>query len=121
MLQPHLLCHLPEPAQIRLQHARPNTPHLDPVRLQLVVPIQHQHIQCRLAATISDSFEVELGLGPARGLGWRGKVLLTSLVDGGEAGDEDEARVGGLEEKGDEGVGQNVRASDVDVVGFGEA
>ncbi len=54
-------------------------------------------------------------------MGRSGKVLFPSLVDSREAGDEEEARVGGLEEKGNESMGQNVSASDIDVVGLGEA
>ncbi len=121
MLRPHLRRLLrPEPPQIRRQHPWPHTPDFHPVRLQLVVPIHHHHVQRAFRAPVADGFEIQL-FGPASGEGWGGEVGFSGLGDVGEAGDEDEARVRGFEEEGHESVGEDVGAGDVDVVGVHEA
>ena len=98
MLKPPLLRRVSHSTQVRLQHPRSNTPNLHPIGLQLVLPIQHEHIECALAATVRNGLEICFWFGPASWLWRRGEVLLAGLGDAGEAGDEDEAGVGGLEE-----------------------
>ena len=85
-----------------------------------MIPVQHQHVQRRLAAAVANRFEVQF-LRPTRREGRGGEVRFGGLCDVGEAGDEDEARVGGLEEQGHECPGEDVGAGDVDVVGLREA
>ena len=106
-------------SQIRSQEARSHAPDLDPIRFQLVVPVQHHHVQRRFAAAVPDSFKVDF-LRPAGGLGRRREVGLAGLRHLGEAGHEDETRVGGFEQEGHECPGEDVSAGDVDIVGFSE-
>lgn len=72
----HLLSH---PTQIRRQNSRFHTPDFYPIRLELVVPVQHEHVQSSLAAAVSDGLKLDL-LRPARWLRRGGEVCLTGLV-----------------------------------------
>ena len=85
-----------------------------------MVPVQHQHVECRFAATISNRLEAYL-LGPPCRLRRRGEVLLACLVDAGQTGHKDQARVVRFQQKRHKCPGHDVRASDVHVVGLGEA
>ena len=104
MPTPHLHRQVPPPPQIRRQPPRPHTPNLDPITLQLMIPIQHQHIQRRLTTSVSNSFEIDL-FRPAGGEGRGGEVGFCGFGLVGETGDEDEAGGGGEEEERGEGVG----------------
>lgn len=116
----HLLHLGPHVAQIRRQEPRPHAPDPDPVRLELVVPVEHEHVERRLAAAVRDGLEVDR-LGPPGRLRRRGEVGPARLGDAGEAGDEDQTGVGRREQERHEGPRQDLRAGDVDVIGFGEA
>lgn len=120
MPSPHLLRLLRHISQPSRQKPRPNAPHLHPILLQLVIPVQHQHIQRRLAAAVSDRLKLDV-LGPAGRLRRRGEVRHACLRHLGETGHEDQAGVGGFEQEGHEGPGQDVRAGYVDIVGLVEA
>ncbi len=120
MPSPHLLRQLGHAPQIRSQEAGPDAPDLDPILLQLVVPVQHQHVERRLAAAVANRVEVHL-LGPPGRLRRRGEVGLACLREVRETGDEDQAGVGRLEQERHEGPGHDVCAGDVHVVGSREA
>lgn len=92
---------------------------LDAVLLELELPIDHEHAQRSLAAAVADGLELDL-LGPAGGLGRRREVALGSGSQLRETSDEDDARIGGLEQQRHKGPGHDVRAGYVDVVGAGE-
>ena len=130
---PRLVALMPGPTYISLasgyfrqRHPIPqdhtHSPDLDPVVLQLVIPIQHQHVHRRLATPVPDRLERLLLLRPSlRPLGRR-EVFLRCRGLVGESRDEDEPRIARRrgQEEGGECVGEHVRAGDVDVVGFGE-
>ena len=120
MPAPQLLRLLRNMPQIRRQETRPDGPDLDAILLQLVIPIQHHHIKRRLAAAIADGLKVDF-LRPAGGLRRGGEILLARHGHVGEAGHEDEAGVGRLEQEGHEGPGHDLRAGDVHVVGLVKA
>lgn len=120
MPTPHLHSLLTHVSQVRGQEAGPNTPNLDPILLQLVVPVQHQHVESRLAAAVSDRLEVHL-LGPAGRLRRGGEVRFRCLGHVRETGHEEQARVGRLEQKRHECPSHDMGAGDVDVVGLVEA
>jgi hypothetical protein len=82
-----------------------------------MIPVQHQHIQRRLAATVRYGFKIHF-LGPSCWLGWSGKEFFACHCYLGEPGYKNEARVGGFEEEGDECVCHDVGAGEVDIVGF---
>lgn len=117
----HLPRLLPETPQIRLQHPRPNPPHLNPIRFQLMIPVQHDDVERRLGGAVADRFHVGPRFGPGAGGGEeggrRGPGVGGEGGDHGEAGDEDEAWGWLLEEERHEDVGGDVGAGDVDVVG----
>ena len=120
MRTPHLLGLLRHVSQVRGQEAGPDTPDLDAVRLQLVVPVQHQHVEGRLAAAVSDGLEAHL-LGPAGRLRRGGEVRLRCLGHVGETGHEEQAGVGRLEQERHECPSHDLGADDVDVIGLVEA
>lgn len=113
----HLLLHV---AQIRRQEPGPHAPDTDPVRLELVVPVEHEHVERRLAAAVRDGLEVDR-FGPPGRLRRRGEVGLARLDDAREAGHEDETSVGRREQERHERPRQDLRAGDVHVIGLGEA
>ena len=120
MASPHLHCFLPHITKVCSKEPGRDTPDLDPILLQLVVPVQHQHVKSRLAAAVTNRLELDL-LGPAGRLRRRGEISLACLYLVGETGHEDQAGVGGLEHEGHECPGHDMRASNVHVVGLGEA
>lgn len=101
------------------KHTRADGPDLDVVLFQLVVPVEHEHVQGDLAASVGNGLKVDL-LGPAGGQGRRREIRRGGLIDGGQARDKDEARVRRLQQQRHHGVGQDVGAGHVDVVGLGE-
>lgn len=115
----HLLRFLPHIPQVCSKAPRPDTPDFDPILLQLVVPVQHQHVKSRLAAAIPNRFEVDL-LGPASRLRRRGEICLACQCLVGKTGHKDQAGIGGLEQKRHECPGHDLRAGNVHVVGLGE-
>nr|POF02611.1 hypothetical protein CFP56_58243 [Quercus suber] len=109
-------------AEVCRDEAWPNAPDLDAVGLQAKRPIEGEHVERDLGAAVADRLEGGGGLGPAGGLRL-GRVALAA-VEGGDLrqpGDEEQARVRGPQEQRHEGVGREVRAGDVDVVGAVEA
>ena len=120
MPTPHLLRFLPHIPQVSSKAPRPDTPDFDPILLQFVVPVQHQHVESRLAAAVTNRLEIDL-LGPAGRLRRRGEIRLACLGLIGKTGHEDQAGIGGLEQKGHECPGHDLRAGNVHVVGLGEA
>jgi hypothetical protein len=96
------------------------TEHYDPVCLQLVVPIQHQHAQCRIAAAIRNCFEVDL----LRSACWLQRCLKRSLGCLGhlrKTRKEDQTKIGRHEQKWIECSRHVVGAWNVQIVGFVEA
>ena len=89
-------------------------------RFPKVVPVQHHHVECRLAAVVYYRLKIHL-LGPPGRLRRRGEVRLARQRDVGEAGHEGQAGVGRLEQKRHECPAYHLRASNVHVVGLGEA
>ena len=104
MPTPYLLRLLPHISQIRRQKPRSYTLYLDPISLQLVIPIHYQYVQRHLAASVSDYFEVEL-LGIPRGERGCGEIVLGGFCDIGEASYEDQAGIWRFEKEGHKGVG----------------
>jgi hypothetical protein len=121
MPQPHLFSHLPRPSQIRLHHPRTNTPDFDPVSLELVVIIQHQHIQRRFAAPVPNGFEGDLLRPPGRLRRGGGVVAAACPVDSGESGYEEESWVCRFEQERNECPGRDVGPGHVHVVSGVEA
>nr|POE77348.1 hypothetical protein CFP56_08995 [Quercus suber] len=109
-------------AEVCRDEARPNAPDLDAVGLQAKRPIEGEHVERDLGAAVADRLEGGGGLGPAGGLRLGRRAL--AAVEGGDLrqpGDEEQARVRGPQEQRHEGVGREVRAADIDVVGAVEA
>lgn len=97
--EPHLRLRLGrEVAEAGVQHARADGPGLDAVGLELVAPVQHQHVERRLAAAVADGLEVD-PLRPAGGLRRRREVRLGRLRDVRQAGHEDQPRLGRPEQQ----------------------
>ena len=90
---PHLLRLLPHIPQPRSQEPRTDAENLDSILLQLVIPVDHHHVERRLAAAVRNRFEVYL-LGPPGRLRRRGEVVLARRRDLGETGHEQEAGFG---------------------------
>lgn len=86
----HLNCVLPRIAQTCSKKSGTLSPQFDPILFQLAVPVQHQHVECHLAATVSNGLEVNL-LGLSGWLSWRWEILHGCLVDVREAGYKDES------------------------------
>jgi hypothetical protein len=93
MPSPHLLYLLRIVSQIRSQEPGRDTPDLHPILLQLMVPVQHHHVECCLAAAVSNRLKVYL-LRPSSWLRRRGEIRLACLRDSRETGHEDQAGVG---------------------------
>lgn len=134
MTRVHLLSQMSRSSQVCLEEARSNCPDpvtrlagehimsatayiLDTIILQPMVPIQHKHIQCRLATSVPNRLKVLLCLRPASRKVDGREVLLASLDLVCQASDEDEARVGGLQEERHQCVGEDVCAGNICVVG----
>ena len=120
MTSPHLLHLLRHVSQIRGQEPGPDTPDLHPILLQLVVPVHHHHVECRLAAAVCNRLEIHL-LGPPGRLRRRREVRLACQRDLGESGHEDQPWIGRLEQKRHERPGHDLSARNVHVVGLVEA
>ena len=107
-------------AKIGGEEAGADTEDFDAISLELVVPVNHKHVEGGLGAAVSDGLEIDL-LWPASLERWSWEV--GALVgDGhvGKAGDEEEAWLRALEEKWHEFVAGHVCAGNVGVVGFVE-
>ena len=121
MASTHLLHQLRIATKIRRKQARSNAKDLDTILRHLVMPVQHEHVQCDLAASVPDHLKVGL-LRPASLRGRSGKVVLLGCPSHlRQARHEDQAWIAGLQEQWHEGVAQNMGACDVHVVGLVEA
>ena len=120
MSRSHFLRLLRNVSQVRGQEPGRHSPDLDPVLLQLVIPVQHEHVECRLTAAVPNRLEIHL-LGPPSRLRRRGEVLLACERQVGETCDEDQAGVSRLEQERHEGPGHDMGAGNVHVVCFCKA
>lgn len=114
----HLLELLRHATQVRSQEARADAKRLDAVIMQEPVPVEHHHVERRLAALVAQVGSYVL-LGPSGlrlGRPWRVEALGMSRERGQARGDEDEAGGRGLDEKRDEFGRHDVSSGDVDVV-----
>lgn len=104
--------------QVRGQEARADAKRLDAVLKQQPVPVEHHHVERRLAALVAQvGSHVLLGPSGLR-LGRPGRAEALGVGrEGGQAGrDEDETRGGGLDEQRGEFGRHHVSSGDVDVV-----
>lgn len=106
---------------IRREEPGADAPHLDAIHLQLVVIIQHQHIERGLGAAVPDRLELLHLLGPAALQRPQREILPRGLLEGIESRDKDEPWVAGLQEQRHERPRHYVRTSHVDIIRAGEA
>lgn len=79
----HLPNLLSQTTQARRQKSWSSTPDLHPIRLELMIPIQHQDIQCRLTTPIPNGLEINL-FRPTRRQPRCREVRFSSLGDMGQ-------------------------------------
>ena len=73
---------LADTAQVSSKHSWADGPDLDVVLFQLVVPVEHEHVQRNFTTSVGNGLKVDR-LGPSGGQWWCGEIRSGGLVDGG--------------------------------------